>query len=75
MINFKCKFDINEFDMLQKTYKYILQPKLELEKEVKFYFINRKFCYTLEFIPSKVLIYLDAKYYKYTDKELCKFKL
>lgn len=63
MINSNGKFDINDFDMLQKTYKYVLQPKLELKKEAKF-------CYTLEFIPSKGLIYLDAKYYKYTDKEL-----
>lgn len=49
---------------------YIIQPILEFESEVQFYFINNEFKYALEFTPSKIPVYPDAQYYKYNEKEL-----
>lgn len=58
---------------IEKKFKpgFILQPKIEFEKEVQFYFVNKIFCYALEFYPSKVPVYPDAKKYEYTNEELC----
>lgn len=57
---------------IEKKFKtgFILQPKIEFEKEAQFYFVNKTFCYALEFFPSKVPVYPDAKKYLYTKDEL-----
>ena len=49
---------------------YIIQPKIEFEKEVEFYFINKEFQYVLEFVPSKKPIYPIPNLYNYTSDEL-----
>ncbi len=49
---------------------YIIQPKINFTKEIEFYFINRKFQYALEFVPSKKPVYPIPKLYDYTDQEL-----
>lgn len=57
---------------IEKKFKkgFVLQPKIDFEKEVQFYFVNKAFCYALEFSPSKVPVYPDAKKYLYTKDEL-----
>lgn len=59
-------------DELNKHFKegYIIQPLINFKSEIQFYFINRKFIYALEFAPSKVPVYPDAKIYNYKQKEL-----
>lgn len=52
------------------TDKYIIQPFIIFQSEVQFYFIENKFEYCLEFIPSKIPVYPKPKLYKYTEKEL-----
>ncbi len=47
----------------------ILQPFLELESEVQFYFINRTLQYALEFKPSKIPVYPKAIWYQYSKQE------
>ena len=49
---------------------YIIQPFMKFKSEVQFYYIKDKFEYALEFEPSKVPIYPNAKKYDYTSKEL-----
>lgn len=49
---------------------YIVQPLIEFESEVQFYFINTELQYALEFKPSKVPIYPEAISYKYNKKEI-----
>lgn len=60
-----CKEEIDIIDFN----KYILQPLLEFQSEVQFYFINNKLQYALEFKPSKLPIYPDAVKYEYNEKE------
>ena len=50
--------------------KYIIQPIMEFQSEVQFYFINYEFQYALEFIPSKIPVYPDPVEYKYNEEEL-----
>lgn len=49
---------------------YIIQPKINFEKEVEFYFLNREFQFVLEFVPSKKPVYPIPKLYSYSTKEL-----
>ncbi len=42
---------------------YIIQPYMKFQSEVQFYYIKDKFEYALEFSPSKVPIYPEAKQY------------
>ncbi len=61
-----------DYKETMKSFKngYVIQPKVEFEKEVQFYFVNNIFCYALEFVPSKVPIYPDANNYDYSKEEL-----
>ncbi len=49
--------------------KYILQPLMDFQSEVQFYFLNNELQYALEFKPSKVPVYPDAIKYNYNEKE------
>lgn len=49
--------------------KYILQPLMNFQSEVQFYFLNDELQYALEFKPSKVPVYPDATKYNYNEKE------
>ena len=49
---------------------YIIQPEIEFESEVQFYFVGNKFEYALEFKPSKVPIYPEPKTYNFAKSEL-----
>lgn len=57
---------------LEKNFSssYIIQPYMEFQSEVQFYYIKDKFEYALEFIPSKVPIYPDAIKYEPTENEM-----
>lgn len=48
---------------------FILQPFLEFESEVQFYFINHTLQYALEFKPSKIPVYPKAIWYQYSKEE------
>ncbi len=50
--------------------KYIIQPKVQFEKEIEFYFLNKEFQFVLEFVPSKKPVYPIPNLYNYTDEEL-----
>lgn len=52
------------------TYSYIIQPYMKFQSEVQFYYVKDKFEYALEFIPSKVPIYPEAKKYLPSKIEL-----
>lgn len=52
------------------TNLYIIQPYMEFQSEVQFYYIKDKFEYALEFIPSKVPIYPDAIEYNPNENEI-----
>lgn len=53
---------------------YIIQPKLNFQYELSFYFINNKFLYSLIFFPSKIPEWPIPIVYKPTDTELNKAK-
>lgn len=55
---------------IKETYNYIIQPKIQFEKEVEFYFLNKHFQFVLEFVPSKKPIYPIPNLYNYTEEEL-----
>lgn len=61
--------EINKKDIVNNG-NYIIQPKVDFIKEVEFYFINKKFQYVLEFVPSKKPVYPIPKLYNYTKEEL-----
>ena len=52
------------------TDSYVIQPYMEFQSEVQFYYIKDKFEYALEFIPSKVPIYPDAIKYEPNENEM-----
>lgn len=57
---------------LEKNFSssYIIQPYMEFQSEVQFYYIKDKFEYALEFIPSKVPVYPDAIEYEPNENEM-----
>jgi len=55
---------------ITETNGFIIQPKINFEKEVEFYFINKQFQFVLEFVPSKKPVYPIPKLYNYTKDEL-----
>lgn len=62
---------VNEEELKQKfNYSYIIQPFIKFKSEVQFYYIKDKFEYALEFVPSKVPNYPDAKEYNYNNEEI-----
>lgn len=77
MLKLKNSYDgigqliVNEEELKQKfNNSYIIQPFIKFKSEVQFYYIKDKFEYALEFIPSKVPTYPDAKEYKYNNEEI-----
>ncbi len=52
------------------TDAYIIQPYMEFQSEVQFYYIKDKFEYALEFIPSKVPFYPEAVKYIPNEEEI-----
>lgn len=52
------------------TSSYIIQPYIEFQSEIQFYYIKDKFEYALEFIPSKIPVYPDAIEYKPNEDEI-----
>ena len=62
---------VNRKDLAKKfNNSYIIQPFMKFKSEVQFYYIKDKFEYALEFVPSKIPIYPDAKKYQYNSNEL-----
>lgn len=55
---------------IKEDNNYIIQPKIQFEKEVEFYFLNREFQFCLEFVPSKKPVYPIPSLYQYTKEEL-----
>ncbi|MPM15321.1 hypothetical protein SDC9_61689 [bioreactor metagenome] len=49
---------------------YLIQPNIKFESEIQFYFVDKKFYYALEFIPSKVPTYPTPKLYLAKDNEI-----
>lgn len=55
---------------IKENSNYIIQPKIEFEKEIEFYFLNKDFQFVLEFVPSKKPVYPIPSLYKYSEEEL-----
>lgn len=53
-----------------ETKGFVIQPKINFEKEVEFYFINKEFQFVLEFVPSKKPVYPIPQLYDYLQEEL-----
>ena len=53
-----------------ETKGFVIQPKINFEKEIEFYFLNKEFQFVLEFVPSKKPVYPIPKLYKYSKDEL-----
>lgn len=53
-----------------ETKGFVIQPKINFEKEVEFYFINKEFQFVLEFVPSKKPVYPIPQLYDYSQEEL-----
>lgn len=49
---------------------YLIQPNMKFDSEIQFYFVDKKFQYALEFIPSKVPVYPIPKLYSVKDDEI-----
>lgn len=77
MLKLKHSYDgIGQYIVTEKELRkqfndsYIIQPFMEFESEVQFYYIKEKLEYALEFKPSKVPNYPNAVEYKYNNQEL-----
>ena len=53
-----------------KLDNYIIQPKLNFQHEISFYFVDSQLLYCLIFEPSKVPHYPKPRYYKPTEEEI-----
>lgn len=49
---------------------YVIQPKIDFDSEVQFYFIGNKFEFAQIFIPKKLLSHNNAMFYTPSDEEL-----
>ncbi len=52
------------------TEDYVIQPKLDFESEVQFYFVGSKYEFSQIFIPKKLLSHENAVFYKPSKKEI-----
>jgi hypothetical protein len=62
---------VTEKELKEKFNKsYVIQPAVDFQSEVQFYFVGTKAQYALEFKPSKIPIYPTPTIYDFSEKEL-----
>jgi hypothetical protein len=49
---------------------YVIQPKIEFDSEVQFYFVGNKFEFAQIFVPKKLLSHENAVFYNPTKEEI-----
>lgn len=54
----------------QWNHNYVIQPKIDFNSEVQFYFVGNKFQFAQEFVPKKLLSHNNAKFYTPTCDEI-----
>lgn len=73
-VNGYASYGILEVDRIEllKSWNpnYVIQPKLNFDSEVQFYFIGNNYEFSQIFIPKKILSHANAEFYYPNNKEI-----